>query len=956
MSGTPPEEMLQVPTVVQVAGDDKRRIFRRADALRREVPPDDDGRVLEGYHWGNLTSGSWRQSLWLLLIPFGMINAAQFMLPGVLAVGSDPRTGLPAPSTSRGVGPGRSRATRITQTVCGAALRYLALCLTCLLALTTAFITVDLFGVRKANDLAVSDPWKDGGFAALGLIAAGLLIFFLYWVGGRSKVFGAESKHNPHLGEQVSGLARWSFLNGDPSAPALRRLHLSAGLAMAMIPGAVTVHDAHNSFADSLLLYGASSVLVGVTIVVVFMGDLEESASLDIDPTGRTAWVRRGVRRVALFASWLGLALTLAGIALEAYLLAFERFDPRRTDVGQPPSHGARPHYPALAGVDRASFTLLTVTAGCMAVVVAANVVMALLTKSMRPRFVGRYFTRYAFGLASSMCACMAVFVALGFSGAASFLAGKATHVDPTHFPQILERIAYAWGVTALLGVLLVLVMLLSMARRAVLEPSRAYAQTWKLFSTGDLRARARVAFSTGLPDAPYRVDITRWEKRVASAMWKARLKNKIAVIAVMWVAAGAVMSAVAYSESRCQWTGRYFWSAGHFDQSQQCSLATKDFDHWPGDTLAWIYRNLSQTNRAATVLASIGTAALVLLAGALVSAGRAAVKSQSKRRVLTIIWDVIAFWPHACHPFAPPPYSQAAVLHFRDRIRWHLYDGQPPVVTLVEQPDENLVTRLFRAVGILPARHLPGVAERRSRGEPRTPVVVSAHSQGSLIALASLMWLNDEERRCVGLVTYGSQLQLLFPRGFAQHVNYELLRTVLDDGPLGSRWINLYRETDPIAGPVLSWRHGKPDSTTTMRSCSFRPSDDSGPGYEPPEQPLDAAWIPARDRVMPDSGRGVGTGRRARDDAAGAIAAVGGADGVASSGVKGVEGPGGAEGLWRSCDWRLLDPPPAPGDDVTEQTGPVNVIRGHSNFFADPEYPRAVAAVRARQQAAGPD
>jgi hypothetical protein len=503
--------------------------------------------------------------------------------------------------------------------------------------------------------------------------------------------------------------------------------------------------------------------------------------------------------------------------------------------------------------------------------------------------------------------------------------------------------------------VVLVLVMLLSMARRAVLKPWRAYAQTWKLVSTGDLRARARVAFSNDRPDPPYRVDITRWEKRVASAMWKARLKNKIAVIAVLWVAAGAVMSAVAYSESRCQWTGRHFWSAGHFDQSQQCSLATKDFDHWPGDTLAWIYRNLSQTNRAATVLASIGTAALVLLAGALVSAGRAAVKSQSKRRVLTVIWDVIAFWPHACHPFAPPPYSQAAVLHFRDRIRWHLYDGQPPVVTPEKQADENMPTHLLRAVGILPATKLPGVAERRSRGEPRTPVVVAAHSQGSLIALASLMWLNDEERKCVGLVTYGSQLQLLFPRGFAQHVNYELLRTVLEDDKLGSRWVNLYRETDPIAGPVLSWRHGKPESTTSMRSCSFRPSVDSGPGYDPPEPPLDAAWVPAADRVMPESGRGVGVGRRAPDDAAGIHAAVVGADVVGAGDVDGVEEPGGADDLWRSCDWRLLDPPPAPGGDVTEQTGPVNVIRGHSNFFADPEYPRAVEAVRARPPADGP-
>jgi hypothetical protein len=918
VSGTPPEEMLQVPNVVQVAGDDKRRVFRRADSLRHEVPPDDDDRVLEGYHWGNLTSGSWRQSLWLLLIPFGMINAAQFMLPGVLSAGDDPQTGLPA-TGSEGVGARRSRATRIAQTLCGAALRYLALCLTCVLALTATFITVDLLGVRKASTLAVSDVWKEGGFAALGLLAAGLLIFLLYWVGGRSKAFGPDAAHAPHLGQDRSGLARWSFLNGDPSAPSLRRLHLAAGLAMAMIPGAVTLHDAHDAFADWLLLYGAAAILVVVSVVVIVMGDPEDSAALELDPDSRTARARGVVRRIALFASWLGLALAVAGMALEALLLAFQRFDPARTDIGLLSAHGAPRHYPALAGFDRTSFTLLTVTAGCMALVVVANIAMALLTKSTRPRDVGRYFSRYAFGIASSTCACLAVFVALGFSGSFSFLAGKALHVDSRHFPQLLERIAYAWGVTVILGAVLAIGLLASMVRRAVLAPWRPVATRWRMFSTGDLRYRARVDYSTAAtpPAAPYRVDMTRWEKRVASAMWKARMKNKIAPIAVMWVLAGGVMSGVAYSESRCQWTGRHFWSAGHYDQATQCSLATKDYNSWPGDLLVWVYRNLSQTNRAATVLASIGTLVLIALAGALVTAGRGALRSQSKRRVLSVIWDVIAFWPHACHPFAPPPYSQALVLHFRDRIRWHLYGGQPPQVTTEEPPKEDVLTRAMRATGIRRPRGLPPIAERIPAGPPVTRVVVAAHSQGSLIALSSLLWLTADERRRVGLVTFGSQLQVMFPRAFPQYVSYALLESLLADEQFGSRWVNLYRETDPIAGPVLSWHHGSSSSTDAMTSCSFRPSDDPDPEYGPTASADPAPWVPTRDRVE-QSGRRVGAGRL------------------------------GGPPLWRRCDWRLLDPTPAPGGDVTEQTGPVHVIHGHSDFFADPEYALAVAAVRA--------
>src|SRR3954451_8142751 len=65
VSGTPPETMLDVKHVVQVAGDDGRRIYQRVDETGSVLPRDDDGRVLEGYHWGSLTSGSWKQALWL---------------------------------------------------------------------------------------------------------------------------------------------------------------------------------------------------------------------------------------------------------------------------------------------------------------------------------------------------------------------------------------------------------------------------------------------------------------------------------------------------------------------------------------------------------------------------------------------------------------------------------------------------------------------------------------------------------------------------------------------------------------------------------------------------------------------------------------------------------------------------------------------------------------------------
>src|ERR1700741_391018 len=87
VSGTPPVDMLDSPLVRQVAGDEDGRFFRPVDAAGEEICAP-DGHVVEGYHWGPLTSGTWRQALWLVLIPFGLVNGAYFLLPGAKGAGA----------------------------------------------------------------------------------------------------------------------------------------------------------------------------------------------------------------------------------------------------------------------------------------------------------------------------------------------------------------------------------------------------------------------------------------------------------------------------------------------------------------------------------------------------------------------------------------------------------------------------------------------------------------------------------------------------------------------------------------------------------------------------------------------------------------------------------------------------------------------------------------------------
>jgi hypothetical protein len=147
-------------------------------------------------------------------------------------------------------------------------------------------------------------------------------------------------------------------------------------------------------------------------------------------------------------------------------------------------------------------------------------------------------------------------------------------------------------------------------------------------------------------------------------------------------------------------------------------------------------------------------------------------VLGESTRRTVNVVWDVFSFWPRAVHPFVPPAYSQRAVPDIEARIRWHL-DRIPP--------------------GRPPLRGL----------------VLCGHSQGSLLSFATLLRFagTDEELLGrVGLLTFGSQLQVAFAKAFPAYVNEPVIAALF--AHLDAAWINLYRETDSLAGPVLSWRH----------------------------------------------------------------------------------------------------------------------------------------------------
>jgi hypothetical protein len=159
-------------------------------------------------------------------------------------------------------------------------------------------------------------------------------------------------------------------------------------------------------------------------------------------------------------------------------------------------------------------------------------------------------------------------------------------------------------------------------------------------------------------------------------------------------------------------------------------------------------------------------------------------------RRQIGILWDLSTFWPRTAHPLAPPCYGERTVPEFAARVAYFGFGDR-------EFPDE------------------------RFEG---SSVIVAAHSQGTVIATAALLQLPDAGH--VALLTYGSPLRRFYTRYFPAYFGDGTLDEQRQR--LGGRWRNLYRETDPIGGPVEDPAQSPQDIDTLVETSLRRPPGDT--------------------------------------------------------------------------------------------------------------------------------
>ncbi|MBL1082742.1 hypothetical protein JK359_12250 [Streptomyces actinomycinicus] len=678
VGGTTPEKMLGDPRTVRITGDDTAAVFRRAgDAGTAPAGTDPgSGPVQEAYVWCKLTSGDGSRALWLLLLPFMVVNLAHWMRPAA---------------------PGRPRTVRLY----GLLVRLVALTLTVLLIAAACEVALDLVAwqcagtrtcVRRHSWLGFLAPAVPGAPTASGgwwsapgrrlALAAALpaaLTGLLWYLSHRT--WNAYESHrpltlDPEPDTHASALARPGFWYGRRLVARLRAAHTAAGLltvaATVATPAARFDHRPGGPAALDLLgrLLPAALLACAAAVVSVVCrrGRSENRLDQRLD--------HHLVRRLPLGAlALLLLSLLYAGWSRPGWQ-----------------STGRLPGDPA--------FGALMLGQGLL--VVALGAVAADLH---RRRPDPRAAMRGLGGPAVALLGC-----ALGGVVSGGVAQRVADWLDGTRALLPGPPVLLTWQASAIPPVLAVLLLLAAGLAVRTARLARAERDTVRHEHPGE-------------PEDPGRT------RAIAHARAMATLTDRAPLVVAVLTATTLLLGTVAL-------TG---------------ALATRKPPAGAARHAHHVVQAMAETSQA------LGSWLVGLGFLLFVTWGRRAYKDASARRTIGTLWDVGTFWPRAAHPFAPPCYAERAV----PDLTWRMATW---------------------------TRHTGG------------RLVLSGHSQGSVLAAAAAWQLPPSVRGRVALLTYGSPLERLYGRWFPAHFGPPALAALHQDVAC---WRNLYRLTDPIGGPV---------------------------------------------------------------------------------------------------------------------------------------------------------
>jgi hypothetical protein len=744
--GTPPGEVLGDRDPRPVGGDGSALFLRRRSLVHTGRIGE---RVVEAFHWGQMTAGSASTALWLVLAPFGLLNLSRYTL-------------LMDPNATRDVERGR-----VARRTADAALRILGLALTLLLVTAVAFAALDVLAWQCGGIAACTKnsgwlPFAADGGSPYGLrllvaLAAPVALIALMWLFGRqvhlyqptmpapAQPAGTPPEQPPpksvqHWSSAVGDFGDTRFWYGSVHAPVLRVAHTGAAMALlAMLLGYSTLRapglDLPTWVRWSLVgLEAAAGAGLVYTVGLVVLGWSPRHPQPDPfgrDPLKLPPWAVVFPRT----ATGIVLAATVAVAAVGAWQPVRDR-------------HGNLPGF---------EFTFSAIYV-CAAVLLLLLLVAALVLagRNLDRKTPLRYRPLWR-GAAAPVLALASVLLATGFTAGVSIqvarLVGRPAPPSfscttatctkpPIQMPEINRVTAAGWGAIAAIVAVLVIAGLAIAAARGI--------GRWIGRNAG-----WRGATRQGPPTDEYRVAI--------NAAYESIDQRLLTKIARVW--------RVASWKFFAPYAVLALGVCGAFLVLAQAVVTGSQLTAWAAETLSGrgYQPTLHWTDKVILPeLVDAGSWVVTGIIAALLFLGMRAFRTPTWRRSVGILWDLLAFWPRLAHPIVPPPYGGRAVLALAERTRYLLHDAKA-----------------------------------------RT-VVLSGHSQGSLITAATVWFLGHNQQAYLDnleqlrVITYGSQLQWAYPRLFPTYIGYTRLREI--NTLVKTGWYNLHRWTDPLGGPVLAY------------------------------------------------------------------------------------------------------------------------------------------------------
>lgn len=744
VGGTPPEVILANPHLKRVSGDDLVGFYRPAEDKNT------DPKHQEACSWGKITAASASQALWLLLMPFALANLAGWTHPPVAGEEIKDET----------------TAERKIKTL----VRLFGISITIGFVLTLTNIVLDLFAFQCGSlSECVAQKWwltplerlgdSPGARLAIGTLACFVFLQLLAWASRASyqtlETFSPDEPTDDSSGGSDRqrhpadvGLSHPDFWRGNGPVGRLRDLHMTAGAATLATVSAIAINPFIQEGLGRALIRLA--VVAGLALLLLSCGQV---ARPEIYRRSDNAHPRQFANQKKASYGLLALVLVLGALG------------------GVSPAD--EPRLTALDIPNQVFFATEALLLLSMFSIHVAQRRKNLTEPIQEPAFQG-------FG-AFAVCSISLFLLTSVWAGAVVRLA------DSLGFPAVEGMRGCGEGQprfndsgepvlcyalyhqkTAIVS-LVVLSALLILGIRLVFW-LRAQGRNHFDEVVGDLKTAGHNP-DVGHPATKARI------QSVAQSYGLPQLvmDSDSLLLRVVLIGTGVAlvqhfpMLALGLNEALPELAGPQIWAlvVVGFVALIGCVVIKLQGGRTPqlyvAMGLAVVVSVLSLAMTRQPILVN-GASWLMTLLPLLVSAGfYAALRNPKLRRGVGTAWDVLTFWPRHFHPFAPPCYGERLIPQLRHRLEYMTgaQDGAPP-----------------------------------------GRVLLSAHSQGTVVAAATMMQLSPEAAQRTALFTYGSPIEILYHRIFPAYFGHGAVAFIaarMSPGSIEHPWQHFYCRTDPL-------------------------------------------------------------------------------------------------------------------------------------------------------------